>query len=64
MVFENMLGQKPRVAVCNLLELVRAQKTIDWTGNHIYKKTFGAKALSLKNCLWLRTVRSGRKLKT
>lgn len=64
MVFENMLGQKPRVAVCNLLELVRAQKTVDWTGNHIYKKPFGAKALSLKNCLWLRTVRSGRKLKT
>lgn len=64
MVFENMLGQKPRVAVCNLLELVRAQKTIDWTGNHICKKPFGAKALSLKNFLWLRTVRSGRKLKT
>lgn len=64
MVFENMLGQKPSVAVCNLLELVRAQKTIDWTGNHIYKKPFGAKALGLKNCLWLRTVRSGRKLKT
>ena len=64
MLFENMLGQKPRVTVCNLLELVRAQKTIDWTGNHIYKKPFGAKALSLKNFLWLRTVRSGRKLKT
>lgn len=64
MLFENMLGQKPRVTVCNLLELVRAQKTIDWTGNHIYKKPFGAKALSLKNCLWLRRVRSGRKLKT
>lgn len=64
MLFENMLGQKPREAVCNLLELVRAQKTIDWTGNHIYKKPFGAKAPSLKYCLWLRTVRSGRKLKT
>ena len=59
-----MLGQKPREAVCNLLELARAQKTIDWTSNHIYKKPFGAKAPSLKYCLWLRTVRSGRKLKT
>lgn len=64
MLFENKLGQKSRVVVWILREIVRVQKTIDWTGNHIYKKPFGAKALSLKNCLWLRTVRSGRKLKT
>lgn len=59
-----MLDQKPRVEVWILRELVRAQKTTNWTGNHIYKKSFGAKILSLKNCLWLRTVSSGRNLKT
>lgn len=48
MLFENMLDQKPRVEVWILRELVRAQKTTNWTGNHIYKKSFRAKILSLK----------------